>query len=107
MKRLLIIDRGNRQQPVSYSNDWIDAFREHSGAKVDVLSNPLFLRWGHRLVRTMLASQYDGIFIMHSVSNDMGFGFNAGQAIQSIRGPRYLFLGNEYRDLAAKVNLAN
>lgn len=107
MKKLLIIDRGRRLDPVSYSDDWVDSFRAHSGAKVDVVTDPLFLKWGRPLLRLQLSSQYDGIFIMHSVSNDMGFGASVAKLLSSIKGPVFFFVGNEYRDLAAKVSLAS
>ncbi len=107
MKKLLIFDRGRRLDPVSYSDDWVDSFRAHSGAQVDVVTDPLFLKLGRPLLRLQLSSQYDGIFIMHSVSNDLGFGRSVAKLLASIKGPVFFFLGNEYRDLAAKVALAN
>src|SRR5258706_3726709 len=107
MKKILLIDRGRRLQPVSYSNDWVDAFRQHSGAKVDLLSDPWLLRWGRKLAGLFLEARYDAIFVMHSVSNDMGFGFAAAKIVGRDRGPVQMFLGNEYRGLSQKIELAH
>ncbi|MCB4755548.1 MAG: glycosyltransferase [Elusimicrobia bacterium] len=107
MKKLLIIDRGFRSDPVSYSDDWIDAFRDHAQAKIDLVSNPLLLKWGRKLLRLLLSSSYDGIFVMHSVSNDFGYGYEVARLLRTIRGPKFMFMGNEYRELALKIALAH
>lgn len=107
MKKLLIIDRGNRLDPVSYSNDWVDCFKAHPGVEVDLLTSPFLLKWGRRMIPMLLKSQYDGIFVMHSVTNDFSFGFQVVQVLRKINGPRFLFMGNEHRELAIKVAIAN
>jgi hypothetical protein len=107
VKKILLIDRGRREDPVSYSNDWVDAFREHSGAQVDLLSDPFLLQWGKRIARLLLSSRYDGIFVMHSVTTDLGFGYSVAHLLQQIKGPVFLFMGNEFKSLAAKVELAH
>lgn len=107
MKRILVVDRGRRNQPLSYADDWVEAFQKYSGANVDIISNPMLVKWGGKFLRSLLSRQYDGIFYMHSVTNDLGFGHSVIQILSNIKGPRFLFMGNEYRDLAAKVRLGN
>jgi hypothetical protein len=107
MKKFLVIDRGRRSQPVSYSQDWIDSLREHSGGQVDVISDPWLLKWGKKIARLMLSSHYDGIIVMHSVSNDFSFGTAAAELVRTISGPVVMFLGNEYKLLSAKIDLAH